>query len=129
MRAHNLHKIFTLLIVGVWFINGLYAKILNQVPRHQEIVGRILGDDYAFWLTKLIGVAELVMVFWILSKFQRKLNAITQIIIVGVMNLIEFSLVPDLLLWGKFNLVFAFLFILIIYFNEFVLVKVIKSTN
>lgn len=48
-------------IALVWFINGFYCKILNQVPQHQEVVGRILGEDYAPILTKLIGVAEIVM--------------------------------------------------------------------
>lgn len=52
-------------IALVWFINGFYCKILNQVPRHQEIVARILGEDYAPILTKLIGVAEIVMAVWL----------------------------------------------------------------
>ncbi len=39
------------------------------------------------------------------------------------MNGLEFSMVPDLLLWGRFNLVFALLFIGIVYYNEFVLKK------
>ncbi len=44
-------------------------------------------------------------------------------LIVATMNGLEFSLVPDLLLWGRFNLVFALLFIGMIYYNEFVLMK------
>ncbi len=48
-----------------------------------------------------------------------RLNAISQIIIIGAMNTIEFLLVPDLLLWGKYNSVFAFLLIIAIYLNEF----------
>jgi hypothetical protein len=35
------------------------------------------------------------------------------------MNCIELAYAPDLLLWGKGNAVFAFLFIVLIYFNEF----------
>lgn len=31
----------------VWFINGMVCKILNVVPRHQEIVASIMGDTYA----------------------------------------------------------------------------------
>lgn len=44
------------------------------------------------------------------------------------MNFIEFLYAPDLLLWGKLNSVFAFLFLLVVYFNEFYLNKK-KSTN
>ena len=63
------------------------------------------------------------MAIWILSKIKPKLNAITQIIIIATMNILEFILVPGLLLWGKFNIVFAFIFILIIYSNTFYLNK------
>ena len=123
MSLKLLHKIITILIAAVWLINGLICKVLNLVPRHQEIVGRILGDDYARVFTILIGISEIVMAFWILSRFKSRLNAIAQIIIVATMNLLEFILVPDLLLWGKLNSLFALLFILLVYYNEFVLHK------
>lgn len=63
------------------------------------------------------------MAVWIISKFKSKLNAIIQILVVGTMNILEFIFVPDLLLWGRFNSVFALLFIGIVYYNEFVLNK------
>ena len=59
------------------------------------------------------------MAVWILSAYKTKLNAIVQIAIVATMNILEFMLVPDLLLWGKLNSLFAFIFILVVYFNEF----------
>ncbi len=114
-------KIITYFIALVWLVNGLYCKILNFVPRHQEIVARILGGEYAFMITKLIGVLEVVMVFWILSRFKSRLNAITQITIILLMNVIEFSLAADLLLFGYKNIVFAVLFSALIYYNEFIL--------
>jgi len=39
------------------------------------------------------------------------------------MNTLEFILVPDLLLWGRLNSLFALLFISLVYYNEFVLNK------
>ena len=36
------------------------------------------------------------------------------------MNILEFILVPDLLLFGRFNAAFATVFILVVYANEFV---------
>jgi hypothetical protein len=94
-----------------------------MAPRHQEIVARILGEEDAWLITKFIGVAEVLMTFWILANIQRRFCAILQMSIVAVMNILEFALAPDLLLFGKLNLVFAFLFIVVIYVNEFVLTK------
>lgn len=67
------------------------------------------------------------MAFWVISKFKSRLNAIIQITVVMAMNILEFILVPNLLLWGKFNFLFALLFVFIIYLNEFKLNKKIES--
>jgi len=115
------HKLLNYLIAIVWFANGLFCKVLNFVPRHQEIVGRILGDEYARPLTIAIGLSEILMAIWIITGIRSRLNAIAQIIIIATMNVLEFALVPDLLLWGRVNALFAFLFILLIAYNEFVL--------
>jgi len=123
LKNKKLHKGLTLLISVVWLANGLFCKVLNLVPRHEQIVARILGEDYSRPLTILIGLSEVVMAVWVLSKFKSKLNAITQILIVALMNTLEFILVPDLLLWGRLNSVFALLFIGLVYYNEFVLNK------
>lgn len=120
---------YTILIYflsAVWLANGLFCKVLNLVPRHQQIVAGILGNNEAYLFTMLIGFAEIVMAIWIFTRFKSKLNAIIQMIVVGIMNIIEFILVPDLLLWGRFNIMFAFLFILLIYYIEFNLGKKIK---
>jgi DoxX-like family len=109
----------TFLIASVWLVNGLFCKALNFVPRHQEIVGRILGNDYAPILTKAIGLSEILMAIWIISHIKTKINALAQIGIIATMNILAFLLVPDLLLWGRFNSLFALGFILLIYYNEF----------
>ena len=116
-------RFLTYCIAMVWIANGLFCKVLNLVPRHEQIVARILGDDHSRLLTILIGLSEIIMAVWILSKIKTRLNAIAQIAIVAAMNTLEFIVVPDLLLWGKLNALFAFLFILIVYFNEFYLNK------
>jgi hypothetical protein len=113
----------TLFISLVWLTNGLFCKVLNLVPRHEEIVARILGQEHSRTITVLIGISEIVMAVWILSRYKSRLNAILQIVIVGVMNVLEFILVPELLLWGKMNAVFAFIFILLVYCNEFIWTK------
>lgn len=89
------------------------------MPRHQEIVGEILGTEYAPILTQLIGFSEIIMAIWILSGFQKRVNSILQIVIVLTMNFLEFFLVRDLLMWGGLNLLFAALFCGVVYWNEF----------
>ena len=120
---HKLHHFLSLMIAVVWIINGLVCKVMNMVPRHEHIVANILGKDYARLLTVGIGLLEIAMAVWVLSGIWSRFNAIIQIIFIATMNTIEFLVVPGLLLWGKVNAVFAFLFILIIYYNEFHLKK------
>jgi hypothetical protein len=117
------HILATIIIASVWYVNGFFCKILNFVPRHQEIVGRILGVEHAWVFTKVIGVSEVFMVIWILSRIKSRFCAISQMVIVGTMNVIEFILTPDLLLFGRMNIVFASFFIVLIYLNEFIFGK------
>lgn len=119
MYRRFIHTVLTFLIACVWLINGLFCKVFNLVPRHQQIVGEIVSNDYSRELTLMIGVSEVIMVIWIISSYRSKLNAIIQIAIVSIMNIIEFMIASDLLLWGKLNLVFAALFVFIVYVNEF----------
>ena len=121
MTNLKMHQLLTYGIAAVWIANGLFCKILNLVPRHEKIVARILGDDHSRLLTILIGISEVVMAIWILSRFKTRMNAITQILVVVIMNTIEFTLAPDLLLWGRLNAFFAFVFVLVVYCNEFYL--------
>jgi uncharacterized membrane protein YphA (DoxX/SURF4 family) len=123
MNVRAINRVLTFCIAVVWIANGLFCKVLNLVPRHAEIVARIIGEDYSRPLTVLIGCSELVMAIWILSGFKSRINALTQIVVVGTMNILEFILASDLLLWGKLNALFAFLFVLVVYFNEFYLNK------
>lgn len=119
------YLLLTYLIAFVWLANGLFCKVLNLVPRHQQIVQAILGVETstARILTLLIGFSEVVMAIWILTQWKSKLNAFLQMSVVAIMNVLEFVLAPDLLLWGRFNSLFAFLFILLVYYHTFVLGK------
>ncbi|TCC94482.1 hypothetical protein EZ428_06850 [Pedobacter frigiditerrae] len=105
----------------VWLVNGLFCKILNFVPRHQEIVVRILGNKIAPSLTLIIGLLEVGMFVWILTRIKARICSTLQILIIGTMNVLEFFLAPDLLLFGKLNIVFAAIFMVMIFSNEFYL--------
>lgn len=125
----KIYKILTYCIATVWIANGLFCKVLNLVPRHEEIVARILGHEYSRPLTIIIGLSEIIMAVWILSGYRTTLNAIAQITVVATMNTLEFILVPDLLLWGKLNSLFASFFILVVYLNEFFFNKKTTQKN
>jgi hypothetical protein len=129
MSGTLINKILTYCIAAVWLANGLLCKVLNLVPRHEQIVACILGNSYSRTFTILIGISEIIMAAWIISNFKARWNAIAQILVIATMNTMEFIIAPDLLLWGKFNSLFAFLFILVIFINEFVLRKKIVGTN
>src|SRR5688572_30230813 len=117
----TISRFLNFFIAAVWLANGLFCKVLNLVPRHQEIVARIVGDGQAVLLTKAIGFAEMAMAFWVLSGYLARLNAIIQFTVIATMNVLEFIWVPDLLLWGRFNILFAFLFMLLILYNQYFL--------
>lgn len=121
MNKKIIHRILIYLIATVWIVNGLFCKLLNLVPRHQLIVARILGNDHAGLFTKIIGALEVCMAIWILSSVKPRFCAFAQIIVVAAMNCIEFVLASDLLLFGRINSIIALIFIIVIYYNEFVL--------
>lgn len=119
MNSEIGHRFITYFLAIVWLANGLLCKILGFTPRHREIVAEILGYEHASFLTTLIGAAEVGMAIWLLLKIYTRLNAITQITVVFLMNILEFFLVPELLLWGHFNAVYALIFGILVYYWEF----------
>jgi len=121
LMKNKIHILLTWFIASVWLINGLFCKVLNWGPRHEEIVARILSKEYSRLLIVLIGISEILMAIWVLSKYKSRINAILQIVIVLSMNILELLLTPEILLWGSMNTVFALLFIGLVYYNEFVL--------
>ena len=55
-RSHAASHALTVLrwlVALVWLASGLGAKVLGLVPRHREIVARVLGDEHALAWTRL----------------------------------------------------------------------------
>jgi hypothetical protein len=129
MTKQKFYQLLTFFIALVWLLNGLFCKVLHLVPRHQIIVQNILqvNENWANRLTILIGFSEIIMAIWIVSKIETRVNSITQMVLIAIMNSIEFIVAPNLLLWGRFNSLFALLLISIIYYNEFILRKSINN--
>lgn len=107
------------LIALVWLINGLWCKVLGQVPRHEAIVARVLSEELARPLTVTIGWLEVGMFVWVLSGVRARWCFLLQIALVVAMNAIEVTLARDLLLWGPLNTVFAGLFVALLWMYEF----------
>ena len=107
-----MQKFLKYFITLVWLVNGLICKILNLVPRHQVIVSEILQVDDGRGFTILIGIGEVLIAFMVLSFRKLKLIVYLQIVIVITMNILKLIFVPQLLLWGKLNIVFATIFCL-----------------
>ncbi len=105
----------TVAVAAVWLVNGVWCKILHQVPRHEAIVARILGGDVAPALTVMIGLGEVFIAVWLLSRRFSRVCTALQIGLVLTMNIIERVLAPDLLLFGNGNLGLAVLLCVVIF--------------
>jgi hypothetical protein len=115
MRLSNQPELpLRLLFAAVWLINGVWCKVLDQVPRHREIVSQILGAEHSLLLTRLIGVAEVFMAIWILTGIRWKWSCAAQISAVAAMNIIEFIVVPEMLLFGRINSLVALAYITLV---------------
>ncbi len=112
-------RAFALIFALVWFINGLGCKVLALAPRHRAIVGRILGENHASLLTQAIGFSEVILGLWILSQWKWRWSATVQIILVVTMNVIEFLLAPDLLLFGHWNALVALAYVTLVAYAGF----------
>ncbi len=61
MQKNIIQNIFKYSIAIVWIANGLFCKVLNLVPRHEQIVARVLGTEFSRPLTILIGISEITL--------------------------------------------------------------------
>ena len=87
-----------ILIGGVWIFHGLWSKLLGQIPRHELIVGRVLGESIAPLATRAIGVSEIAMGLWVLAGRYRRTCASAQTLALVSMNTLEIIIARDLLI-------------------------------
>ena len=100
----------------VWVFHGLYSKILQGVPRHQLIVGRVLGEHLAGPATLAIGCSEILLGCWIFSGRARWLCALVQTLVLVAMNSLEVALARDLLLSAPGMLMLNTILLLLVWF-------------
>jgi hypothetical protein len=92
------HRLLAALIGGVWVFHGLWSKVLGQIPRHQMIVGKILGNAWAAPTTLAIGLCEIAMGIWVFTGLFRRTCATIQTIALVAMNTLEILIARDLLI-------------------------------
>lgn len=97
-RAHVLLALIQALIGCVWVFHGLYSKILDGIPRHRMIVGRIFGEDLAKPVVMTVGMLEIALGLWAWSGRWRIPCAAVQTLAIVTMNTIEILRAKDLLI-------------------------------
>ena len=117
--SHPLIATLTLATAGVWFLFGIWFKVLGMVPRHRSIVAAILGEAAAGPAVVLIGAAETAIAFWILSGIYPRLCAVVQSIVIATMNTLELSFAHDLLLAPTLMVAANVLFLIIVWLCAF----------
>ncbi len=86
------------IIASVWVFHGLYSKLLDGIPRHAQIVARILGEDISHLVTIAVGISEILLGLWAWSGRYRTANATVQTVAIISMNTLEITFARDLLI-------------------------------
>ena len=98
LQTDTFQTLSAILIGSVWVFHGLYSKILNRIPRHRLIVGRILGERFAQPATMVIGGGEVLLGVWVFTGWQPLGCAVVQTLALLAMNALEILLAGDLLI-------------------------------
>jgi uncharacterized membrane protein YphA (DoxX/SURF4 family) len=98
LHGNTFHRLVEILIAAVWFFHGLYSKIPNGIPRHKQIVGKILGSANVEFATRTIGVLEVLLGIWVLVGWQPVICAAVQTAAIVTMNVLEISFAIELLI-------------------------------
>jgi hypothetical protein len=85
-------------IAAVWLLFGLLFKALDAVPRHRQIVARVVGADRAGLVLWVVALGEISLALWMLvGRFLPWCLAI-QTASLATMNALELRHARDLLL-------------------------------
>ena len=86
-----------LALASVWLVFGLAFKALDAVPRHRQIVARMLGERASRSLTTAIGIGEVGLGLWMVSGRWLVVCVGVQSVLIVVMNTLEIRYARDLL--------------------------------
>ena len=98
LQSDTFHAVSQIVIGSVWVFHGFYSKILNGIPRHRLIVGKILGTANAGIATRAIGLLEVLLGAWAFTGWQSIGCAAVQTTAIVAMNTLEIFLAGELLI-------------------------------
>ena len=98
LQSGTFHTVAQFVIGSVWVFHGLYSKILNGIPRHRLIVGKILGVANPGLATRAIGLLEVLLGAWAFTGWQPVKCAAVQTAAIVSMNALEIFLAGELLI-------------------------------
>ena len=82
----------------VWFLFGLIFKALDALPRHRQIVVRVVGSARASAVLWAVALAEIGLGSWLLVGRALPLCLTLQTLLIASMNVCELRYARDLLL-------------------------------
>ena len=97
----DLHSHLTWIRAGiaiVWLLFGLLFKALDAVPRHRQIVSRVVGSEHAGGILWLVALTEIALGTWMLVGRALVPCAVLQTALLVAMNTLELRYARDLLL-------------------------------
>jgi hypothetical protein len=98
LHSQAIHIFAQIVIGSIWVFHGLYSKMLNGIPRHRLIVGKILGNETAQIATRIIGALEFLLGLWAFTGWQPVWCASFQTTAIVAMNSLEILLARELLI-------------------------------
>src|SRR4029453_4113538 len=100
-EAVGMTRTLTPALAAVWPVHGLYNKLLGGSPRHLAIVQSVPGLHGVAGAQMLmaIGVAEVAIAGWMLSRRAPIWCAAVQTVLLLSMNVVELTFARRLLLW------------------------------
>jgi hypothetical protein len=85
-------------VAFVWLLFGLLFKALGAVPRHRQIVERVVGSARAGAVLWLVALAEIGLGIWMLAGVHLRTCMVAQTLLIVAMNTLELRRARDLLL-------------------------------
>jgi hypothetical protein len=84
-------------IALVWLLFGLVFKLANALPRHRQIVARVVGQRASRRMTMLVALGESALGMWMLTGRFLPVCVGIQMIVIVAMNTLELRYARDLL--------------------------------
>ena len=75
-------------VAAVWLYEGLWCKLLGREPKQARVVAAVpqLGARFGTPFLTMLGIVEVVLALWVLSRLAPVLCAVAQTVLLVVLN-------------------------------------------